>query len=114
MQKSEYEYDYGPVIPWSGGECPVEPDDIVDVVFRDMETCCGLSARGWDWGEGSDYAIIAYRVKKKKVPKVETVVIRGKLDGYYAFSTVALADTHKITLTKIDGEWQTEAKLEKL
>ncbi len=114
---SEYEDEYGPVIPWSGGECPVDPEDIVTVFFNNNEVSKGLTAGGWCWiGDGTHpYHIIAYRVKKKKVPKVETMVLYGELAAFYYFcDRIAPNDTHKITLTKIDGEWQTEAKLEKL
>lgn len=52
-------------IEWSGGECPVPDDTIIDVQFRNEVKCKGFSASRWAWehiDEPSD--IVAYRVVK--------------------------------------------------
>lgn len=69
-------YDYGPWIGWNGGECPVEPHEIVQPCLR----CFGKSeignASGWRWNHsetGRRADIIAYRIATPK-PKRELVV----------------------------------------
>lgn len=59
----------------------------------------------------------AYRVKPEPVkPVVETVeVYGGKAFGYWSFGSGSLEDdTHKITLTLIDGEVQPTATVEEI
>ena len=53
---------YGPWIKWSGGECPVPPDTLVEVKLR----CVGLELSGlaktYYWrGVGGDADIVEYR-----------------------------------------------------
>ena len=53
---------YGPWIKWSGGECPVSPDTLVEVKLR----CVGLELSGlaktYYWrGVGGDADIVEYR-----------------------------------------------------
>lgn len=56
----------GAWIHWEGGECPVPPDTIVDMKFRNgMLSNCPASRSRWDHGAaGGEYDIIAYRVMK--------------------------------------------------
>lgn len=55
-------------IAWRGGQCPVPPEAMVDVVFRcgDMDNKNNeYEAQEWLWDwefEEPDYHIIAYRV----------------------------------------------------
>lgn len=57
---------------WNGGICPVGPDDLVWVLFDDMENRSGF-ARDYHWSR-ADFAaldIIAYRVEVKPAPLIE-------------------------------------------
>lgn len=57
---------------WNGGECPVGPDEMVCVLFDDMENRSGF-ARDYHWSR-ADFAalnIIAYRVEVKPAPLIE-------------------------------------------
>ena len=58
----------------------------------------------------------AYRVKPE--PKVETVVVTGFFNGtsgwVFGRQSVAPLDTHRLTLTIIDGEVQREAIVERI
>lgn len=40
---------YGPWIDWHGGECPVPPDTLVEVKFRDGSCETGHSANCYSW-----------------------------------------------------------------
>lgn len=53
-------------IPWTGGECPVPGDTVVDVELRNGERFFDRESGYWDWRH-SDLAldIIAYRVVKE-------------------------------------------------
>lgn len=62
-------------IEWSGGECPVGEDVVVEIKTRDGEIQLD-QAYGWNWGheEGSpvkDRQIIAYRINKPEQAKPE-------------------------------------------
>lgn len=49
---------------WMGGNNPVDSLDVVEVRFRNGETCTGVQAGEWDWGhDGGEigYEIVAYR-----------------------------------------------------
>ena len=51
-------------IPWSGGECPVAPETLVDTKFRNGSRAFGEAADEWDWLHRSTLPlsdIIAYR-----------------------------------------------------
>jgi hypothetical protein len=52
-------------IPWAGGERPVGPETMVEVLFGDQERRQGYAAT-WFWSHGCDMAanIIGYRVIK--------------------------------------------------
>jgi hypothetical protein len=58
-------------IEWAGGECPVEPDTIVDTKDRDGTVLRGSRADRWNWDWGFPACltpadnIIAYRVVSK-------------------------------------------------
>ena len=52
-------------ISWNGGECPVDGDVRVDVVYRDGLALEGWRAGGWGWDriEGlEEDDILAYRI----------------------------------------------------
>lgn len=52
-------------IPWAGGECPVRPDDDVDIRLRDECSLISWPAGRLRWTvSGSASDIIAYRVVK--------------------------------------------------
>lgn len=59
---------------WNGGECPVHPDTVVDVILRnsnaiDAFSCNNEYAGEWDWDDA--LPIIAFRVVKHHVePKI--------------------------------------------
>ncbi len=54
----------GDWIEWKGGECPVPPDTMVDVISRNGETNVGRAETWWWPGGNTDDAwdIVAYRV----------------------------------------------------
>lgn len=58
--------------PWSGGDCPVDPDAGVDVIMSDGSVA-GSEASDFDWHhvEGRIGNIIAYRADKAEKPAVE-------------------------------------------
>lgn len=60
-------------IDWPGGECPVEPERLVDIKLRDGSIFCGMDADGWRWSDiGHNADIIAYRLHQPQdVTKVE-------------------------------------------
>lgn len=50
-------------IDWAGGECPITPGALVDIMLQDGEEYSGMTAEGWRWehlGNRSD--IIKYRL----------------------------------------------------
>lgn len=52
---------------WAGGNCPLDSLDVVEVRFRNGETCTGVQAGEWDWSHdfgASGYDIVAYRLSK--------------------------------------------------
>lgn len=50
-------------IEWKGGECPVHPDTVVDIEFRDGDQAALARASWWDWPhEGNDSDITRYRI----------------------------------------------------
>ena len=59
---------------WDGGECPVGPRDLVQVVFRDGDRCQGYAAGALRWDHPAfpdgyaDADIIAYRVIENTSP----------------------------------------------
>jgi len=55
--------DGGEWVEWHGGECPVAPDTLVDVEFKDGDIHKRLQARGWKWiHHKAPGDIIRYRV----------------------------------------------------
>lgn len=59
-------------IPWSGGECPVHPDTIVEIEFSSGIRPPASKASYWSWSwppgtNGSD--IVAYRVTESTTPE---------------------------------------------
>ena len=69
LSREEYYQSYPNVdadgwIEWSGGECPVDEDDRIDVKFSDGDTLFDVDSN-WDWSGGVDMCnIIAYRLHK--------------------------------------------------
>lgn len=56
----------GDWIKWEGGECPVPPETIVEVRFRNGEVHGPIPSRGFDWKhEVMDDDIIAYRLARQ-------------------------------------------------
>lgn len=57
---------HAPWIDWAGGDCPVPPDTVVEVRFRESHNDGPPSPAGcFDWGRSAfpdDYEILAYRV----------------------------------------------------
>ena len=50
---------------WAGGTCPVDSLDVVEVRFRNGETCTYVQAGEWDWSHdfgATGYDIVAFRV----------------------------------------------------
>lgn len=59
-------------ITWGGGVCPVAPETLVDVRFRDGYNSTAQAARTWSWrqdGDGDD--IIAYRIVKEQATEAD-------------------------------------------
>ena len=73
---------YGPWIKWSGGECPVPPDTLVEVKLR----CVGLELSGlaktYYWrGVGGDADIVEYRTITEH-PDLEAAEQLLRVNGY--------------------------------
>lgn len=51
-------------VPHNGGDCPVPPDTMLEVRFRDNDTSGPECAYGWHWGEMGESTIVAYRIVK--------------------------------------------------
>lgn len=53
---------YGPSIKWDGGECPVPPETMVEVRYRNGDTETGNSADEYLWHHGfGETEIVEYR-----------------------------------------------------
>ena len=66
------DYNDGKWHGWNGGECPVHPESVVDVVFLNFPSEEGYQADNWKWDhkDPSD-CIIAFRVTKPYVEPKE-------------------------------------------
>lgn len=87
MTQSE-KYVEGQWYGWNGGECPVHPETIVDVVAETSEGYGTLCDRDlaclWYWSSNDKYSIIAFRVVKHHVePKVIWVNEYDDKDGMW-------------------------------
>lgn len=54
-------------IPWSSGECPVNPGVVGNILFRCGEVQLDTELSKWEWegyGEEDEFAIVAYCVKQ--------------------------------------------------
>lgn len=59
-------------IDWQGGECPVDPDTIVEVMLSNDSVVVNRRAGGFDWQRGNYGGdIIAYRVIDAPKPQVK-------------------------------------------
>lgn len=103
--------NWGPWIGWNGGECPVDGDAVVDIVWHgssgvvvssDYANFIGWG--GYDKG-GKKYFISAYRVKKEPVVEVrnEVVNVGCGLEQYCTYAQCTYTDGK---LTKI--HWEAE------
>jgi len=60
-----------PIRPWLDGECPVHPDVLVNVWFRDGScTTTPITAADYDWVYAETYPrdIIAYQIVDQEIP----------------------------------------------
>jgi hypothetical protein len=62
---TKQDYNNGNWHPWTGGDCPVHPDSIVDVMFHDGHIAIGLDADEWDWSLDICTNIVAFKVTKE-------------------------------------------------
>ncbi|MGE4259247.1 MAG: hypothetical protein AB7F19_07885 [Candidatus Babeliales bacterium] len=56
-----------PWIEWQGGECPVPPDTLVDVIVSCGpigSTVTGKPAKTWPWHDNLDMKVTSYRLSK--------------------------------------------------
>lgn len=56
---------------WNGGICPVGPDDLVWVLYEDMDDSIDAARRYYWSHKGEPVDIIAYRVEVKPAPLIE-------------------------------------------
>jgi uncharacterized protein YegP (UPF0339 family) len=57
------DYNDGNWHAWHGGECPVHPESVVEVQFRDgKHSTYDDKAGSWNWGKQGNSTIIAFRV----------------------------------------------------
>ena len=73
---------YGPWIKWHGGECPVPPETIVEVKFRDGDSQSGHPAYAYYWhhdGDGAD--ILTYCIITEQ-PDLEAAEQLLRANGY--------------------------------
>jgi hypothetical protein len=66
------DYNDGKWHGWNGGECPVDPQTHVDIVYKNNDGSCGrhhgYCAREWSWFHIDDFDIIAFRVVRPVKP----------------------------------------------
>lgn len=90
MEPNE-KYTEGQWYGWNGGECPVHPETIVDVVAETSEGCAtiydGLFACDWYWSSLDKKQIIAFRVVKHHVEPNVIWVNEYDDNGLYAHPT---------------------------
>jgi hypothetical protein len=55
-------------ISWSGGECPVDPDTVVDVRYERRANTYRLTARKVGWGRPAPWEVSHYRVVTPPAP----------------------------------------------
>lgn len=64
---SEINYQDGQWHRWTGGECPVDPDDIVKVIYRGGMMSEDYPATMWGWHHtGTHVDVISFRVARAK------------------------------------------------
>lgn len=80
-------------IDWAGGECPITPSALVDIMLQDGGEYSGMPAEGWRWehlGDRSD--IIKYRLHQPQesentvdhfegAPEWAMLRVKHKMDG---------------------------------
>lgn len=91
-------YEYGPWRLHDGGECPVDPDALVQIVtarvpFGDRENCAidvrRASDLQWRWNNGGDFLDIAlYRIVIEKKPLVRYMAELDAGSGRFMSSVV--------------------------
>ena len=62
-------YNDGDWHPWTGGNCPVHQDSIVDVIFNNIDNRDNRPAGKWHWNGGLYHKIVAFRVTKEYKPE---------------------------------------------
>lgn len=67
------DYNDGNWHPWNGGECPVHPKSLVQVMVRDgIVSSERQPARAYEWDEDHTGTIVAFRVvKEHKEPRTD-------------------------------------------
>lgn len=50
---------------WNGGECPVHPETIAQIMFSDGSTVERHPARFWGWEAENELPIVAFKVLKE-------------------------------------------------
>jgi hypothetical protein len=66
---------------WNGGECPVHPRSVVEVVFSKAGHRDGCKADTWVWdADQGTHTIVAFRVVK---PYAEPVEYTGECSAYH-------------------------------
>ena len=92
---AEPQDEWGPWIGWNGGECPVGKYAIVEVV-----TDAGKSDPNQAWCLGWSKHIIAYRIKKELVVRLDYIWIN---DYGFCFDKPNHPSTRKAIITLTDG-----------
>lgn len=70
---------------WNGGECPVHPRSVVEIVYQDdgVYHSSEAIASHCDWDNEFSYPIIAFRVvKEHKVPREFWIVGGAAYDSF--------------------------------
>ena len=78
-------------IPWSGGECPVGPDILVDIRFSDGREFFGEIGCRFDWHNDDSFGdIIAYRPHQAAQPVAAAPVTGDEQRAWDMFAAAAL------------------------
>lgn len=79
------DYNDGKWHGWNGGECPVHPESVVEVMLQSGFNDSGVGSTDWDWGICKT-PIIAFRVVKEYREPREVWFQEGYMTGSWIVS----------------------------
>ena len=102
---------YGPLIKWHGGECPVQPDTLVEVKFRRGDSTPEHPASEYCWRHyDEDHDIVEYCVVLEQAD-LESAEKLLRDNGYTVTKPLTFADVKPMTEAPEDHTeyWTLEA-----